>query len=329
MLEVHRGEAHSASRPLPYNMAPRPLNDLQQAFIANDRSVYPQQGHQNIPAGQTDSLAQYLPSGSSSAAINPQLVPAPQQQQQYQISLNQPYMAGGDWSAATPAQLQHQQQQQVAFDQQIAQLNAMANLGLNAPYQGNQQTFSDLGLNISPTQGQAEPAQGGVQQFASPQYTSPAPDQHAMQYSLSSDGTISEPSRSGSQSVTNNMTPQQGYSFIPPLDPMTGQMLPGLDMDGGWTSMRAAGIDPIKKKRKTRACDRCNHSKTRCDSGFPCCECSPDSRLVGAPTNTTLPQPAARRAGFPATTRAHERLQSTRPTSRRQHTACPPSIPSS
>lgn len=244
-----------ALRPLPYNLAPRPMDDLAKTFIANDRSSYPQQSY--MQGGQ---LSQVSQNGNAD------------QQPQYQLSLNQPFMSGSDWAAATPAQLQQQQQTQAAFDQQIAQLNAMAQLGLSNPYQGERQGYGELNLNVSPAQAQTE-VMNQSQMFTSPQYTSPAQDQQTMQYSLSSDGTISEPSRSGSQSAGNTMTPQQGFSFIPPLDPMTGQMLPGLDMDGGWTSMRAAGIDPIKKKRKTRACDRCNHSKTRCDSGSPCCGC--------------------------------------------------------
>jgi hypothetical protein len=154
---------------------------------------------------------------------------------------------------------------------------------------GSQQPFAnDNGMNVfaAAAPPNMAPSQSGQQQY---NYTTSPQDPYAMQPSLSSDGTLSEvsPSRGqtfaapshipGGGSLPHQQQQQQLFAFQPASGNYetltTGPSVPAhLQPDGGWTSMRNVP-DPVKKKRKTRACDRCNHSKTRCDSGLPCGEC--------------------------------------------------------
>jgi hypothetical protein len=172
-------------------------------------------------------------------------------------------------------------------------------MGYNPGYNSQQSQVAmdmlsghDLGMSIQPQMN----TQLGV---------SPAP---GMQYTLSSDGTVSD---AGGLLYTMGNTLQAGPSThignTFSLDPSVS----GLNVNA--TQMLASSspsvtdfqtdfqntewprsTGPVLKKRKTRACVKCNGSKTKCDSEWPCCESasipsivkSSDADPIGKPHRT-------------------------------------------
>jgi hypothetical protein len=252
----------------------------------------PQQQHQmtatnDVQQQSRPQTAQALGSHSSSSRLDLQQPSMDNQHLllQQQQSNHMTY----DWlSNMLPAAASASQSQNDDNTSSSASAAAARQLATSMGMSGSQQPFAnDNGMNVfaAAAAPNMAPSQSGQQQY---NYTTSPQDPYAMQPSLSSDGTLSEVSPSRGQtfaapshipdggSLPHQQQQQQLFAFQPASGNYetltTAPSVPAhLQSDGGWTSMRNVP-DPVKKKRKTRACDRCNHSKTRCDSGLPCGE---------------------------------------------------------